>query len=237
MRRLVRFTCDDVRPGRAEVLRRMQMPEDTPVSARLEALEGAAATAFEKLARPVGVFEAVSAEEFLRLYADARGSAGDTPLHHVVPRAGALALFAATLGAGVDAEIRQRFRAGDAPSGWALDAFASAAAERVADRLGECYRLALGDTGPAPGLRVLPYSPGHCGWDVSGQAALFRALVPIEIGITLSARCLMQPIKSVSGVLVAGSPDTHTFRPTFDFCEPCLTKDCCRRMASVRRQG
>ena len=173
MRRLVRFTCDDVRPGRAEVLRRMQMPEDTPVSARLEALEGAAATAFEKLARPVGVFEAVSAEEFLRLYADARGSAGDTPLHHVVPRAGALALFAATLGAGVDAEIRQRFRAGDAPSGWALDAFASAAAERVADRLGECYRLALGDTGPAPGLRVLPYSPGYCGWDVSGQAALF----------------------------------------------------------------
>lgn len=237
MRRLIRFTCDEVRPDRAEVLRRMQMPEDTSVSGRLETLIDAACSSLEKIARPVAVFETVSTSGFMNLYAEASGSADDTPLHHIVPRADALALFAATLGPAVDAAIRERFRAGDAPFGWCLDAFASAAAERMGDRVGDCYRLALGESEPPPALRVLPYSPGYCGWNVSGQAALFRELSPIEIGVTLSARCLMQPIKSVSGLLVAGSPDAHVFRPSFPFCEPCLTKDCCRRMASVHRPG
>ena len=73
---------------------------------------------------------------------------------------------------------------------------------------------------------VLAYSPGHRGWHVSGQRALFAALSPEEIGITLNSSCLMQPLKSVSGVLVAGHPDVHDFDDDFPFCSECSTRDC-----------
>jgi hypothetical protein len=44
----------------------------------------------------------------------------------------------------------------------------------------------------------------------------------------------MHPLKSVSGVLVAGAGALHRFRPEFDFCDACATRQCVRRMASAR---
>ena len=61
---------------------------------------------------------------------------------------------------------------------------------------------------------VLRYSPGYCGWHVSGQINLFNTLTPEKIGITLGESCLMNPLKSVSGVLVAGPPNIHISTPT-----------------------
>ena len=78
---------------------------------------------------------------------------------------------------------------------------------------------------------MLPYSPGYCGWHVSGQGRLFGALCPEEIGIRLNASFLMQPLKSVSGVLVAGAPEIHDFDDDFDFCAECTTRECRVRIA------
>jgi hypothetical protein len=110
-----------------------------------------------------------------------------------------------------------------------LDAVASAAADRLADLLAGRFAAA----GHSTNVRVLPYSPGYCGWHVSGQRALFRYLQPEEIGIRLNASCLMQPLKSVSAVLVGGAPDIHKFRPTYSFCDACQDKHCRGRMASM----
>jgi hypothetical protein len=63
---------------------------------------------------------------------------------------------------------------------------------------------------------------------------LFERLRPAEIGVGLTASCLMDPLKSVSGVLVAGPAAVHRFRPTFTFCDACATHACRARMASVR---
>jgi hypothetical protein len=83
--------------------------------------------------------------------------------------------------------------------------------------------------------RVLPYSPGYCGWHITAQARLFEFLHPEDIGITLNSSYLMQPLKSVSGVLVAGKGEIHKFRPKFSFCADCKTHQCVERMASVLR--
>ena len=55
--------------------------------------------------------------------------------------------------------------------------------------------------------------------------------------MTLNDSCLMSPIKTVSGVLVAGPGDAHRFRPDFPFCHDCRTHECGRRMASVLNEG
>ncbi len=115
-----------------------------------------------------------------------------------------------------------------------LDAVASAAAERLVERLE--HRFATAATG-GPRPAVLAYSPGYCGWHVSGQRALFGALDPAEIGITLNESCLMQPLKSVSGVLVAGRAEIHDFDDDFPCCSLCSTRECRNRIDRIRIEG
>jgi hypothetical protein len=43
----------------------------------------------------------------------------------------------------------------------------------------------------------------------------------------------MQPLKSVSGVLVAGPGSIHDFDDDFDFCDECATRQCRERIASI----
>ncbi len=80
------------------------------------------------------------------------------------------------------------------------------------------------------------YSPGYCGWHVSGQMALFDYLGPDAVGITLTESFLMHPLKSVSGVIVAGQPDIHRFVHDFPFCAACTGKECRERIGSLRVQ-
>jgi len=89
------------------------------------------------------------------------------------------------------------------------------------------------DVRPGEGAAVLGYSPGYCGWHISGQRRLFERLGPGEIGISLNDSCLMRPLKSVSGVLVAGAAPIHRFRPEFTCCAECATRLCVPRMRSV----
>jgi hypothetical protein len=86
----------------------------------------------------------------------------------------------------------------------------------------------LADDGAA-----LRYSPGYCGWHVSGQKRLFRSLEPERIGITLTDSCLMQPLKSVSGVIVAGPKEVHRFSPNYSFCRHCETHSCRERLRAL----
>ena len=55
----------------------------------------------------------------------------------------------------------------------------------------------------------------------------------IRIGIELSDSCLMSPLKSVSGVLVAGPAEIHDFENDFEFCLDCTTWECRDRIASI----
>lgn len=50
-----------------------------------------------------------------------------------------------------------------------------------------------------------PYSPGYCGWNLTGQRTLFEMLPTNPCGITLTDSCLMLPIKSVSGIIPVGT--------------------------------
>lgn len=77
------------------------------------------------------------------------------------------------------------------------------------------------------------FSPGYCGWHVSGQKRLFESLRPDEIGIELSESFLMQPLKSVSGVIVVGPREIFDFDDAFSFCDECSTHSCRDRIRTV----
>ena len=153
----------------------------------------------------------------------------------VSARARALALYVATLGPALPARIRQLFAEDSLAEGYMLDAVASAGAELLSERLAAHFARARAARGGASEERTLAYSPGYCGWPTSGQRALFAALAPDEVGVTLNDSCLMTPLKSVSGVLVSAPAEAHRFRPDFPFCSACRSRECGRRMASLRR--
>jgi cobalamin-dependent methionine synthase-like protein len=232
MRDQLAFDAATVRPSRQDALNALGMSADDDASARLLHLLADAETLFDRLVQPVVVIEQITPDEFAHIYAGEGANAPASPLELIYPRADALALFAGTLGAGVDDGTRQLFHRDNAALGYIVDVMAALAADRLAYLAAERFHDALRDDG-GPAVHVLPYSTGYCGWHVSGQRTLFARLRADEIGIALTASCVMDPIKSVSGVLVAGKADVHRFRPDYPFCEACTTHECRARMGTL----
>ena len=224
-------------PGRDTVLRTQGIPNGYQVSERVDALVEQARELYEALARPVGIIADISLNEFLEVYEGDGLNAVPAPLPGIVEDSRCLAMFAATLGEPIGRKIAELFEGNDAALGCMLDGIASERADRAASLLGQAFGESLPDHGGLDsGASVLPYSPGYCGWHVSGQRKLFAFLEPGGIGIELNSSCLMSPIKSVSGVLVAGRPATHAFKNDFEFCLDCVTWKCRERIASTTRR-
>jgi len=223
-------------PEARDVLAAQGLPEEDALAPRLRRLLDDAMAAYVALVEPRAVLEECTAGEFAAVLAPLGIPGDDLVVGRVTPRAEALSQFVATVGEPVPARIARLFDEGALAEGWMLDAVASAAADLLADRLCERLEGELVERG-SQGTRVLPYSPGYCGWPTRGQRPLFDALRPEEIGVTLNDSCLMSPIKTVSGVLVAGPGPAHKFRPDFPFCDDCRTHECGRRMASVLKRA
>jgi hypothetical protein len=235
MRWTVEWTAAESTPDWNQVLRSQGLPEGEALPTRLVALVDGAFARYLTLAQPRAVLRVIDLDEFRAVYDGEGKNSHETPLEEIAPRADALALFVATVGERVSAEIADLFARREPALGYMLDAVASEAADALGLAAGEAFMARLKDAGRlSDSSRVLPYSPGYCGWHVSGQRKLFGVLQPEEIGVTLNASCLMQPLKSVSGVLVVGSGATHRFHPTYSFCERCGTRQCRDRMASVK---
>jgi len=232
MRETLTFTVDEALPPPSRLLRDQGLPSLDRLSPRLHSgLEDAVAL-FRSLAEPRAVIEEVDGKAIEGILA-ALGALDEAPVvARILPRARAFALYVATLGEPLSVRVHDLFAGGDLALGWTLDAVASSAADRLADLLSDRFReriIARGETD----TRVLPYGPGYCGWPTRGQAPLFARLHPDEVGVHLTDSFLMLPIKSVSGILLAGDSRTHVFDAAMDFCASCTTHACDARMASV----
>ncbi len=235
MKRVTHFDLEDARPSHEGVLSAQELPVGDALPARLRDLLGEAFEEFDARAEPRALAGELSLAELEEVLDGFDGPVEETVIGQIYPQGEAFALYVATLGAPLADRIRELFATNDLGRGWMLDAVASAGADLLSELLSARFEEELGQRGPsAP--RVLPYSPGYCGWTVRGQKKLFARLQPEEIGVMLNDSCLMTPIKTVSGVLVAGPGEIHRFRPDFDFCDECKTRACGARMASVLRR-
>lgn len=221
-------------PPRDEVLRGQGVPDGHRVSDRIEGLVEEAISLYEALTQPKGIVAEVSLSTFEEVFEGEGRNELRAPLEEIVKKADALALFAATLGDPVSEKIQALFEENDPATACMLDSIASERAELAATLLADAFLDSLLEKGRVdPEVRALPYSPGYCGWHITGQRRLFAFLSPQEIGIRLNASCLMSPLKSVSGVLVVGHPEIHDFENDFPFCFDCATWECRSRIASL----
>ena len=222
-----------VTPDVPRVLAALGMPDLTAASRHVPLAQDAIEL-YRKLAAPTGMWRPIDRETFARVYEESGEHAEVTPVADVYPHARALALFAVTVGDRVSKAIEELFAADDFALGAMLDAAASEGAEMAADELERAYgeHLGAGDH-TMTGMGLMRFSPGYCGWPTSGQKSLFAQLQPADIGIELSASCLMHPLKSVSGVLIAGPGETFQFGDDFAFCDECETHSCRERLAAL----
>jgi hypothetical protein len=184
--------------------------------------------------RPAGIMARLTNSDFENVYRGEGDNEADTPLDLIYPDASDLALFAVTLGGTISAGIKMNFDQNDFAAGSMLDAAASEGAELAADFVESLYRDKLRDVRKSnEATAVMRFSPGYCGWHVTGQKKLFEALQPDKIGIELTDSCLMKPLKSISGVLIAGSKRIFAFEDNFSFCARCEDHSCLKRLESL----
>lgn len=115
--------------------------------------------------------------------------------------ASALAVFVCTAGSLFTDLANEYLKQGDLPEAFIADAIGSVTVENTMDRIQQALETEMDLQGMKISNR---YSPGYCEWHVSGQQALFSLIDDNHTGVTLTASCLMQPIKSVSGIIGIG---------------------------------
>ncbi|MFH2055431.1 MAG: vitamin B12 dependent-methionine synthase activation domain-containing protein [bacterium] len=227
------YTATDCEPELAAILECQQIPRDTKLDRRISELIERAISEFAKIARPRALVTEISQPEFAAVYRGAGNNEPVTPVGDIYPHAEHLALFLLTVGAGVSEQIDWLFSQNDFALGAMLDSVASAAADRVADLVESQY---LSEVAAADDLHSLRFSPGYCGWHVSGQQRLFEFLKPEEIGVTLRPSFLMEPLKSISGVIIVGESRIFDFDDSYDFCAACRDHSCRERRPTGPQQ-
>ena len=109
--------------------------------------------------------------------------------------------------------------------GYIIDILGSEIVDAAMDKI----QQQLADDMQEVGLKITNrYSPGYCNWHVSEQHKLFT-LVPKDFcGVQLTDSALMQPIKSISGVIGIGkNAKYHNY-----ICNMCDLADCVYRRHS-----
>lgn len=112
------------------------------------------------------------------------------------------ALFVCTIGSGFDEYISRYKKENDMLRVFVTDAVGSVLAESTVDLLIKELKAGADSCGWKISNN---YSPGYCSWPLTDQRKLFGFFPEGETGISLNESCLMQPVKSVSGIIALGA--------------------------------
>ena len=231
MREIIHIPIDEMKPDRDKVFATQGIAAGSKIPEEVENLFRRATDLLLRFSKPKGVISEISASEFAVVYKGEGQNENSTPLEEISRKADRLALFAVTVGPQVTEKIDDLFRANEFALGSMLDSAASAAADKSADFVENRFVSLLSREGRITSSKgILRFSPGYCGWHMSGQRRLFEFLRPEEIGIELLDSCLMKPLKSISGVLVVGEKEIFNFEDSYTFCSQCTTRSCRERM-------
>lgn len=139
-----------------------------------------------------------------------------------IKKSDSVALFLCTAGAEIGQRSREAMRDRDLLKGYIYDVVGSEIVEAAADHMQADLESDMLKIGKKITNR---YSPGYCGWDVAEQHNLFELLPENFCNVKLTSSALMDPVKSVSGIIGIG--ENVNFNPYT--CRMCDMKDCVYR--------
>ncbi|MDR0814260.1 MAG: hypothetical protein LBN37_00745 [Bacteroidales bacterium] len=146
-------------------------------------------------------------------------------IFHQLKRSAQIAAFVCTAGVGIEQYSRAMLAGNDPLKGFIADIMGGVVVELAIDKIQQL----LSDNKKADGLHITNrYSPGYCGWPTFEQHKLFAQL-PTTLGIRLTESALMQPVKSVSGIIGIGAD--VKFNPYT--CRICEATQCVYRFKKV----
>ena len=112
-----------------------------------------------------------------------------------------VALFLCTAGVEISNRINELSAQGDLVEAYLLDVLGSVMVENAMDKIQNNLKLQVGQNGLEITNR---YSPGYCDWKVAEQKNLFSFLPDNFCNVSLNDSCLMEPTKTVSGIIGIG---------------------------------
>lgn len=143
----------------------------------------------------------------------------DKTIFRELKNSDSIAVFVCTAGEGTGMRSRKAMQDGDPLKGYILDVIGSEIVDSAADLMQNRLENAIKASGKKITNR---YSPGYCGWHVSEQHKLFQLMPDNFCGISLTHSALMNPVKSVSGIIGIGKD--VKFNPYT--CDLCGRQDC-----------
>ncbi|MDE5898680.1 MAG: hypothetical protein K2H09_05385 [Treponemataceae bacterium] len=186
----------DIPADELEAARYLGYKRSAPPDAAVSAMIHDACARLHDVLRPQAVYDeyalSVSAEEGIA-FADVRLRSVD--LGRNLGGCGRVVLFAATVGAQVDAQIRRAQQFGAGAEAAVMQACGAMFAEAFVDMLNK----KVAADAAARGMKAHPrYSPGYGDVPLSVQRDFFRLLPCGKIGLTLMDTLVMAPEKSVT---------------------------------------
>jgi len=231
IKEVIKVDVKNIKLNKNTVFKNQDIPIDIELPKKVNELYSSAIKIFIEFSNPIGIISDISIQKFKEVYSGIGLNERETPLEQIIPKADHLALFAVTVGDDVSKKIDELFRLNDFALGSMLDAVASEGTESVADVIQNNFENLLREGHyDITSKGILRYSPGYCGWHMSGQKKIFQYLHPEDIGIILLDSYLMKPLKSISGVIVAGDKENHIFKDDFPFCSQCNDHICRERI-------
>lgn len=128
-----------------------------------------------------------------------------------------LAVFATTIGKGVSDLYAQYMGESDYLSAYWCDLLANHAVNIAMENLKETIRNSHTDS-----LITSNWGPGYCGWALTDQRELLALLPDDSRCVELTDSMLMQPTKSLSGIIGIGKDVVYHKSG----CADCMLKDC-----------
>jgi len=123
------------------------------------------------------------------------------------------AVFAATAGMEFEGISKQIGKQGDILESFIVDIIGTCIVEKTGDYMEKCLESVIGNV-----RHTHRFSPGYCSWALAEQKKIFRLLNVNPCGIILSDLCLMNPIKSISGIVGIGENVTAK-KYACNYCE------------------
>jgi hypothetical protein len=147
-----------------------------------------------------------------------------------IKKSDSVALFLCTAGAEIGLRSRKAMKERDLLKGYIYDVIGSEIVEAAADLMQADLERNMLVTGEKITNR---YSPGYCGWDVAEQHSLFNLLSENFCGVKLTPSALMDPVKSVSGIIGIG----ENVKSNPYTCRMCDMEDCLYRRIREGKKG